>query len=60
MSIINDCKLEKLEQDKFISLVWEVLNILFIVLIKKKGKILKNNENQSSVNLPLMQCLVIF
>lgn len=38
MSIINDCKLEKLEQDKFISLVWEVLNILFIVLIKKKVK----------------------
>lgn len=54
MSIINDCKLEKLEQDEFISLVCRVLNILFIVVLKKKGKILKNNEDQSSANLILM------
>lgn len=52
MSIINDCKLEKLKQDEFISFVWEVLNILFIVLLKKKVKCFK--KDQSSVNLPLM------
>lgn len=30
--------MEKLKQDEFISFIWEVLNILFIVLLKKKGK----------------------
>lgn len=41
MSIINYCKLEKLEQDGFISLVWEVLNILFTVLLKKRLNVKK-------------------
>lgn len=38
-SLINDCKLEKLEQHEFISLVWEALNILFTVPLKKKKRL---------------------
>lgn len=35
MSVINGCKLE---QEEFMSHVWELLNSLFTVLFKKKKK----------------------